>query len=171
MFRMCARTENVRLHGALCSIPIYLICNMTTFKKKIFWTFNSPQGLMVCVRTEYVPLIWYASWPCSEKMNFDLLTPIPKGRGGGVYKQSICWGPHGRLAFSSSYFYVWAKCCNPRKINALINYWHVAACAIPFNWICNIMKFRKKKWMLTSAPPRVSDPALRTKIPFDMFYI
>ena len=28
------------LHGALCSIPINLICNMTTFRKKVVLFFD-----------------------------------------------------------------------------------------------------------------------------------
>ena len=46
----------MRLHGALCSIPLNLICNMSTFSIKKGLT--PPQGSMVCVRTElpYAPL-------------------------------------------------------------------------------------------------------------------
>ena len=53
----------MRLHGALCSIPISLICNMSTFSNKKGLTppqgsMAPPQGSMVCVRTEllYAPL-------------------------------------------------------------------------------------------------------------------
>ena len=33
------------LHGALCSIPINLKCNMTTFRKKKSLTFSSHLGV------------------------------------------------------------------------------------------------------------------------------
>ena len=60
----------MRLHGALCSIPISLICNMSTFSNKKGLTppqgsmaqpqgsMAPPKGSMVCVRTElrYAPL-------------------------------------------------------------------------------------------------------------------
>ena len=38
------------LHGALCSIPFNLICNMTTFRKKKNSTFDLTPGVEgVCV--------------------------------------------------------------------------------------------------------------------------
>ena len=54
--------------------------------------------------------------------------------------------------------------------------YHVAACVIPFNLICNMTTFWKS-WILASAPhpnaspPRRPDPDLRTKVSFDMFHI
>ena len=46
----------MRLHGALCSIPLNLICNMSTFSDKT--GLIPSQWSMVCVRTEllYAPL-------------------------------------------------------------------------------------------------------------------
>ena len=40
------------MHGALCSIPFNLICNMTAFSTKYFDLLDPPQGLRVYVRTE-----------------------------------------------------------------------------------------------------------------------
>ena len=34
--RGCVKGQNVCLHGALCAIPINLICNITTFRKEMF---------------------------------------------------------------------------------------------------------------------------------------
>ena len=46
------------LHGALCSYPLSLVCNITTFRKKktFFDILTPPQGSRVCVRTEYACL-------------------------------------------------------------------------------------------------------------------
>ena len=44
--------QNMCLHGALHSISINLICNMSTFRRKAVLT--PSQGSVVCVRTEYV---------------------------------------------------------------------------------------------------------------------
>ena len=54
--RVCIRTEYV-LVGALCSVPFNLNCSRTTFRKKSFDLFTTPQGSRVCVRAEYV-LAW-----------------------------------------------------------------------------------------------------------------
>ena len=68
-------------------------------------------------------LIWYATWPCSEKLNFYLLTPPPGwgvvSEGSGVCRQNICYP--------------------------------VAAFLFPFNLICNLTMFWKS-WILTFWP-------------------
>ena len=62
----------------LSSIPFNLICNMTTFRKKCFDLLTEPQRPNVCKDkicacvVLYAPflLIWYATWPYSEKVEF-----------------------------------------------------------------------------------------------------
>ena len=72
----------------LVFFPLNLICNMTTFR--IFFTFSTiPQVEGVCkerIRACMVlyapfPLIWYTTWPCSEKVAFRTIDPTP-GSGG-----------------------------------------------------------------------------------------
>ena len=36
------------LHGTLCSIPLNIICDMTTFSKKIFDLLTLPKGTALC---------------------------------------------------------------------------------------------------------------------------
>ena len=62
-------------------------------------------------------LIWYATWPCSEKVQFDLLTPPPKSiRGSGT-------GLRSKVTFDMFLFY-----CTSVRIC-----YHVAAFPIPFD--------------------------------------
>ena len=111
------------LHGALCSIPINLICNMTTFRKKIvdLWPCSRGRGCVkgqaMCLHLLHLsfPLIWYATWPCSAKVQF---WPLDHTRG--VYIQTT--------------------------------YYHVAACVIPLNLICNMTIFWKS-WIMACVPP------------------
>ena len=53
------------LHGALCSIPFNLICNMTTFsKKKCFDLLTPPQGVKgVCKDRICASKVLYAPFP------------------------------------------------------------------------------------------------------------
>ena len=70
------RCMNMCLHGALCSIPINLICNMTTFREKSFnlWPHPRVEGvckdrICVCMVIQATfALIWYATWLLSEKV-------------------------------------------------------------------------------------------------------
>ena len=48
--------------------------------------------LLPCSCIEWFALIWYAICPCSKKLNFDLLTPIPRVEmGGGGPPANICY--------------------------------------------------------------------------------
>ena len=81
-----------------------------SFSEKVeFWrTGHHPQGLRVgglwakyllpSVCALRFSFIWYATCPCSEKsLNFDLLTPYPGSRGGGVCRQ----------IFATKLLYLW----------------------------------------------------------------
>ena len=52
------------LHGALCSIPINFICNMTTFRKKIVLTFDPTPGVEgVCKDRICACMVLFAPFP------------------------------------------------------------------------------------------------------------
>ena len=81
--RMCA-----------CMVPLNLICNMATFQKeKMFWPLTPPQWSRVLVRTELwlyvaafvITLIWYATWPCSEKVLFWPHPPQGRASMGKIF--------------------------------------------------------------------------------------
>ena len=89
-------------------------------------------------------LIWYVTWPCSEKVNFDLFDPIHRigGVGGGVYGQNICY--------------------------------HFSAFVILINLICIMTVFWKSWILTFWPHPLSlggTDTGLRSKITFDMFLI
>ena len=69
----------MRLHGALCSIPFNLICNMTTFSNKKR-PFDPTQGLRMCIMTKFEMQHDYF-----QKKSFDS-TPGAEG----VCKDRIC---------------------------------------------------------------------------------
>ena len=74
----------VIVYDCLYFFTINLIPNMTTF----FLPFNPTNGLRVCVRREYVHAwcsMLHSLWPCSEKWNFDLLTPPPPPKVWSYY--------------------------------------------------------------------------------------
>ena len=142
------------LHGTLCSIPLNYICDMTTFSKKMFDLLILPkgtalcacevlklhshlvdmqhdyfqkkiltfyQGSGVCIRTEYMLAcccirrsLYFDTQQdhVLKKLNFELSDPTPQG-----------WGRRG-VGVDRQY----------------ISY-HVAACVIPFNLICNMTIF------------------------------
>ena len=99
------------------------------------------------------PWIWYAAWPYSEKMNFDLLTP-PQGWRDGVCRQNM--------------FYYVAAFVIPLLLPC-------CCFVMPFNPLCSMTMFWKS-WILTFwphplSPTRGSDTGLRSKITFDMCQI
>ena len=49
--------QNICLNGALCSSPLNLICNMTTFRKKKCFDRLGVEGVFVCLvdLIRYVP--------------------------------------------------------------------------------------------------------------------
>ena len=171
-----------------------LICNMTMFWKKIILTFWPPGPWAVCGGNicyhVWFHLSWYTTWPCFEKVNFDILTPSP-GSGGGRR------GSAGKIyatTFPHSWFYlIWYAIwpCSgkvefwpfdPRVrgwewegLRGQNIFYHVAAFMFPFNVIGNMIMFRKSWiltfWPLPLSPSRVSGTGLRSKIAFDMFFI
>ena len=60
------------------------------------------------------PLICYATWPCSEKVEFRPIDPTPMVGGGGMVERGVC--------------------------EQTICY-HVAAFIIPFTLICNMTMY------------------------------
>ena len=62
-------------------------------------------------------LIWYATWPCSEKVEFDLLTQSPgEGGGEGVCSQNICYRV---AAFRDSLYLI----CNNDQVLKKLELW------------------------------------------------
>ena len=76
------------------------------------------------------PLIWYTTWPYSEMVEFDLLTP-PQGRWGGGLQVKYLRGGGGVCRLN-----IWEQ---------------VAAWVIPFNLIYNMTIFWRR-WILTFWP-------------------
>ena len=77
-------------HVAAFAIP--LMYSMTMFWKKWILTFWGERGAAGKIFANMLlhlrfPLIWYATWLCSAKVKFDLLT---LGSGGGC-GQNICY--------------------------------------------------------------------------------
>ena len=117
-------------------------------------------------------LSWYATWPCFEKVNFDILTP-PHGSGGGRR------GSAGKIyatTFPHSWFYlIWYAIwpcsgkvefwpSDPRvrgwgwaELRGQNICYHVAAFMFPFSVICNMIMFWKN-WILTFWPHPLSPP-------------
>ena len=105
-----------------------LICNMTTFRNnKILDLLTPTQGSMVCVRTVAYLLSW-----CSvlNSLSFDMQHD---------YFQKKIW-------FDLLTPSLGRGCVCGQKI-----LYHVAACVVRSNMICNMTIFQKKK--LASAPP------------------
>ena len=131
-------------------IPFNLICNMT-----MFW--NSGMGQRyggVCSKISWFPLMWYATWPCSEKVDILPTDPITRVRSAGkifatmllyfmIPINLICnmtmfwenwilaWGPFSRVRVGD------VEVCAQKKC------YFVAALLIPFNLICNMTMFWK----------------------------
>ena len=126
------------------------------------------------------PLVWYATWLLSEKMSwtFDLTL-----RAEGVCKDKICAFMVLYAPFSLIWYATWLL---SKKIFDLFTpspgsrvwlqhniCYHVAACIIPFNLICNMPIFWKSSILAPVPPPKSNqgaDPGLQTKITFDMFH-
>ena len=86
------------LHWALFSIPINLICNMATFRKNVLTVGPHPRG-RGCVQGQNMctllhssfPLIWYETWPFSEKGEFWPFDRTHDRRGMEVYGHNSCY--------------------------------------------------------------------------------
>ena len=81
--------KTICYHVAAFVIPFDWICNMSMFWKVEFWSFDlisrvgwgsgSAAGKIFATMLLHLwfHLICYATWPCSEKLNLELLTPPP----------------------------------------------------------------------------------------------
>ena len=92
-------------HVAAFLIPFNLICNMTMFGKGwilTVWPHPRVRGsadkiFATMLLHVLFPLIWYATWPCSEKVEFWPFEPTPYVNPGGrrqaFYRKSrlICF--------------------------------------------------------------------------------
>ena len=145
------------LHGALCFIPFTILCKMTMFSKSWIFTFW-PLNICHQVAAFMIPLIWYGTWPCSDKVVFWLLTPTSGSTFGGVCRQNICYhvDPIPRVG---------------RGICGLKSCYHAAAFMIPFDLICNMTMFWFC-WSLTFWPnPNVRGWGLQAKYLLPYCYI
>ena len=112
-------------------------------------------------------LIWYATWPLSEKKRNLTLWPHPRGRGC-VYGQHICFHcdlcsiPFNLICNMTTFrkkndLTFWTHPRGQGCVCAENIYYHVAACIVSFNLICNMTIFWKSL-ILASAPPHQSTP-------------
>ena len=127
-------------------------------------------------------LSWNATWPCFEKVNFDILTP-PPGLGGGRrgFAGKIFATPFPNSWFYLIWYAIWP--CSGKvefwPFDPRVRGWrwaglrgqnicyHVASFMLPFNVICSMIMFQKS-WILTFwphplSPPRGSGTGLRSK--------
>ena len=126
-------------------------------------------------------LIWYATWPCFEKVNFDIW-PHPR----------VClWleGSGGKI-FATTFMHLWFNLiCNLTMFlkSLILTFWPQGmgvSGALPAKyllpWCCihDSLKFVMfwKSWILTFwphllSPPRELGTRLWSKITFDMFLI
>ena len=136
--RWCVQWQHTCFHGALCSIPFNLICNMTTFSKiysLTFWPHPLDQGCVcgqnICyhVAASVVSFNLICNMTTFWKIYSLTFWPHPLGRGC-VCEQNICY--------------------------------HDAASVVSFNLICNMTIFWKSL-ILASAPPPKSTKGARNQ--------
>ena len=99
--RGCVCGQNICYHVAASVVSFNLICNMTTFRKRYsltFWPHPLGRGC-VCGQifaTMLLPassaLIWYATWPYSEKVNF-WPRPHPLSPPNRLWPRPSNWNP------------------------------------------------------------------------------
>ena len=145
------------LHCALCSNPV----NLIKLKKELNFDLLTPPhgsgewaaGIIVATNLLHLwyPLIWYATWPCSEKVEF-----WPKGRGGG----GVCGEIFATMLLHSWFPLIWYATwpCSEK-----VEFWpidltpwvgsggcrqnvryHVAAFPVLYNLICKMTMLWKK---------------------------
>ena len=141
-------------------------------------------------------LIWFATWPCSEKVEF---WPNPQGQGGLGVGSGERRGCRQNIWYHvAAFFFLFNLICNMtmvwkrwnwpfdpnlrgRGVGSWVGVWeqnichHATAFVIPFNLICNMTLFWKS-WILTFWPPPPKstsgwDTGLGSKIALDMFHI
>ena len=136
--RWCVYWQHICIHGALCSIPFNLVCNMTTFSKRYsltFWPHPLGQG---CV---YGQNICYHA--AASVVSFNLICNMTTFRK--IYSLTFWPNPLGR------------GCVCVQNIC-----YYVGASLVCFNSICNMTIFWKNL-ILASAPPLKSTQGARTK--------
>ena len=95
-------------------------------------------------------LIWYATWPCSEKVEFWPTDPIPRVVGvplSGVCGQNICY-------YVAAFMILFNLICKMTMlgwvgVSGQNICFHVAAFVILFNFICMFWKSRILQDILT----------------------
>ena len=105
--------QNICYHVAAFVIPFNLICNQTMFWKSWTWPFertprlggSGVSGKILATMWLYFwfHLIWYATWLCSEKLNFDLLTHPLSSQGWDT-------GLRSKISFDMFHFYCTSVC-------------------------------------------------------------
>ena len=111
-----------------------LICKKTMFWKSYILTYRPPSPGWGWGLHLWLSLIWYATWPWSEKVEFWPTDSIP--RVGGV--QGGLWAASNHVAA----FVILCNIC-----------YQDAAFMIVFNLICNMTMFWKS-WILTNPQGR-----------------
>ena len=159
-------------HVAAFVILFNLICNMTVFWKSqilTYWSHLQGDGeggsagkiFATMLLHLWFSLIWYATWPCSEKVKFWLIDPISRGVGGwgGGSAGKIFATMLLHLWFSLIWYATW-PCSEKVKFwpyDPISRGWghgeggvggqnicyHVASFVILFNLICNMTMFWK----------------------------
>ena len=84
--------QNICYYVAAFVFPFDLIYNMTIFWKSLTLGIISIKIFVTMLLHTWFPLFWYSTWPCSEKVKFDLLTPPPtlsppRGLGLGLWSK------------------------------------------------------------------------------------
>ena len=103
---------NICYHNAAFVIPFNLICNMTIFWKVELRPFETNPWVRgrVCSKIVWFPLIWYAKWPCFEKVTFDLLPEYPGSKGRLLAKHLLpCCCIYDSLTFDMQHDIVLKK--------------------------------------------------------------
>ena len=95
----CVCEQNICYHIAASVVSFNLICNMTTFRKDIVWPFDPTpwvEGVSVgkifatMLLLASSALIWYATWPNSEKVQF---WPLPVSPPNWLGPRPSNWNP------------------------------------------------------------------------------
>ena len=164
-------------------IPFILICYITMFWKIKFWP-NDPiprveawgggglraKYLLPCCCNLWFPLIWYATWPCPERVGFWPLTQSPYGRRRSwVCGLTICYHVatfRDSIWFNMQHDQVLKK-CNSDLFTPSLGVMGGGGSAgnffptmllhfmIPWNLICNMTMFYKNDFWPIDQIPRV----------------
>ena len=110
-----------------------------------------------------IPSIWYATWHCSEKVTFDLLTPRVRGMGSvGKKIATMLLNFVVPLIWYATWYYSEKVELRPFDPNPRVRGWGSAgkifstmllhSWVIPFNFIWCMALFWKKNWILFFRP-------------------